>query len=67
MSSPQEIQEIKAGALYSREEAREYLKTSFQTLWRWNKSGVLHARKIGGCVRYRGKDILNLTGGGENE
>lgn len=41
----------------SRNEACERLGVSLVTLFKWNKSGVLPANKIGGSVRYKLEDI----------
>lgn len=41
----------------SRNQACEKLGVSLVTLYKWNKSGVLPAYKIGGSVRYKLDDI----------
>lgn len=52
----------------TREEAARILHVNFTTLWRWDKQGHLHSRKIGGCrVMYKYSDVLALLNGGINK
>ncbi|MFG6686247.1 helix-turn-helix domain-containing protein [Mariniflexile sp. HNIBRBA6329] len=45
---------------YTREEVKDLLKVSFTTLWKYNKEGVLKAKKIGSRVYYLKTDLFNL-------
>ena len=48
----------------TREEVAHILHVNFTTLWRWNKQGHLHSRKIGGCrVMCKYSDVLALLNG----
>lgn len=49
---------------YTREEAKELLKLSYATLWKYNKDGILPATKIGSRVYYKRKDIDDTMEGG---
>ncbi|PQV51229.1 excisionase family DNA binding protein [Jejuia pallidilutea] len=49
---------------YTREEAKDLLKISYATLWKYNKDGVLRATKIGSRVYYKRKDIDDAMEGG---
>lgn len=49
---------------YTREEAKDLLKVSYATLWKYNKDGILPATKIGSRVYYKSKDIDNAMEGG---
>ncbi len=49
----------------TREEAKELLKVSYATLWKYNKDGILPATKIGSRVYYKRKDIDDAMGGGQ--
>ena len=52
----------------TREEAAHILHVNFTTLWRWDKQGHLHSRKIGGRrVMYKYSDVLALLNGGINK
>lgn len=44
--------------LLTREEASRLLKVSFPTLWKWNKDGILKAKKMGKKVFYNKEDVL---------
>ena len=48
----------------TREEAAHILHVNFTTLWRWDKQGHLHSRKIGSRrVVYKYSDVLALLNG----
>lgn len=48
----------------TRKEASELLHVDFSTLWRWNKSGLLSALKVGSRkVMYKYSDVLKLING----
>ncbi|WP_067150269.1 helix-turn-helix domain-containing protein [Pseudotamlana agarivorans] len=49
---------------FTREEAKDLLKVSYATLWKYNKNGVLRATKIGSKVYYKRKDIDDAMEGG---
>ncbi|AXT21002.1 helix-turn-helix domain-containing protein [Flavobacteriaceae bacterium AU392] len=49
---------------YTREEAKNLLKISYATLWKYNKGGILPATKIGSRVYYKRKDIDDAMEGG---
>ena len=52
----------------TREEAAHILHVNFTTLWRWDKQGHLHSRKIGGRrVMYKYSDVLALLNGEINK
>ena len=52
----------------TREEAAHILHVNFTTLWRWDKQGHLHSRKIGGRrVMYKYCDVLALLNGEINK
>lgn len=48
---------------YTREEAKELLKLSYATLWKYNKDGILRATKVGSRVYYKRKDIDDAMSG----
>ena len=51
----------------TREEAAKLLHVDFTTLWRWNKTGLLRAKKVGPRrVMYKYSDVLRKLNG-ENE
>lgn len=52
--------EIKANAIYTTGEARDFLKVSESTIKRLLKSGILRANKVGRQYRILGKEILKL-------
>ena len=52
----------------TREEAAHILHVNFTTLWRWDKQGHLHSRKIGGRrMMYKYSDVLALLNGEINK
>ena len=52
----------------TREEAARILHVNFTTLWRWDKQGHLHSRKIEGRrVMYKYSDVLALLNGEINK
>ena len=52
----------------TREETAKLLHVDFSTLWRWNKQGHLHSRKIGDRrVMYKYSDVLALLNGEINK
>lgn len=46
---------------YTKNQVCNILSVTGQTLWRWDKSGVLKAIKIGGLNRYKKSDIDRIT------
>ena len=56
--------ESKEKEFYTRDEAKDLLKISYATLWKYNKDGTLPATKIGSRVYYRKKDIDDAMEGG---
>jgi excisionase family DNA binding protein len=52
--------EIKANAIYTTDEAKDFLKVSESTIKRLLKSGILRANKVGRQYRILGKEILKL-------
>jgi len=52
--------EIKANAIYTTDEARDFLKISESTIKRLLKNGILRANKVGRQYRILGKEILRL-------
>ncbi|MBF0245358.1 MAG: helix-turn-helix domain-containing protein [Planctomycetes bacterium] len=54
------MEEIKAHAVYTREEAEKLLKISRTTMKRLIKEGVIHAAKIGSQYRILGAELLRL-------
>ena len=48
----------------TREKAMELLGKTGTTLWRWDKEGYLKAVRIGGRLRYRLSDIIEIKEGG---
>ena len=58
------VERIVPGHQYTSDEARLYLKISRQTLWRWNRAGILTPQKVGPRLnRYSGVDLLKIAGG----
>lgn len=51
----------------TRDEAKELLKVSYTTLWKYNNEGILKATKIGSRVFYRKRDIDEAMKVGFNE
>ena len=48
----------------TREEAAKLLHVDFTTLWRWNKTGLLQAKKVGPRrVMYKYSDVLRKLNG----
>lgn len=45
--------------IISREDASKLLKVSFTTLYHWNKSNILKAKKIGSRVYYLKSDVMD--------
>ncbi len=52
--------EIKANAIYTTDEARDFLRVSESTIKRLLKNGILRANKVGRQYRILGKEILKL-------
>ena len=46
---------------FTTQQVRELFQVAHQTLWRWEKAGILKPVKIGGLNRYRKSDIDKLT------
>lgn len=46
--------------LLTREEVKNILKVSYPTLWKYNRDGILKAKKIGSRVYYSKADLYNL-------
>lgn len=46
--------------ILTREEVRDLLKISYTTLWKYNNSKTLLAKKVNGKVFYLRQDVLNL-------
>lgn len=46
---------------YTTTQVRKLLNVAHQTLWRWDKAGVLKPVKIGGLNRYKKTDIDRIT------
>jgi len=44
----------------TREEVKNLLKVSYTTLWKYNRVGVLKAKKIGSRVYYSKTELYNL-------
>lgn len=49
--------------LLTREEARNLLKTSYTSLWKYDRDGLLPAKRIAGRVYYLRSELLNLLNG----
>lgn len=49
--------------LLTREEAKNLLKTSYTSLWKYDKDGLLPAKRIAGRVYYLRSELLNLLNG----
>ena len=54
-------EEIKPNAVYTTEEAQEYLKVSPSTIKRLLKNGIIRANKVGGRYRIMGQELLRLV------
>lgn len=52
------MEEIKANAVYTREEAEKLLKISRTTMKRLLQQGVIRARKVGNQYRILGSELL---------
>jgi excisionase family DNA binding protein len=50
--------EPESNTLLTREEVSRLLKVSYPTLWSWNKSGTLKAKKMGKKVFYNKEDVM---------
>lgn len=48
--------------LLTREEAKDLLKISYTTLWKFNNNGTLRSRKLGHKVYYLRQDVFGLLG-----
>lgn len=46
---------------FTTKQVREIFQVAHQTLWRWEKAGILKPIKIGGLNRYRKTDLDKLT------
>ena len=46
---------------FTTKQVRELFQVAHQTLWRWEKAGILKPVKIGGLNRYRKTDLDKLT------
>ncbi len=49
--------------LLTREEAKDMLKTSYTSLWKYDRDGLLPAKRIAGRVYYLRSELLNLLNG----
>lgn len=49
--------------LLTREEAKNLLKTSYTSLWKYDRDGLLPAKRIAGRVYYLRSDLFNLLNG----
>jgi hypothetical protein len=49
--------------LLTREEAKNLLKTSYTSLWKYDREGLLPAKRIAGRVYYLKSDLYNLLNG----
>lgn len=56
------IEKIRSGVLTANKTA-ELLKTTRNTLYRWEKNGTLIPYRTGGRVMYRAEDVINLLTG----
>lgn len=58
----QPLSERDPNDLLTRKEAAHYLKISHKTLaqWAWNGAVNLRYTKVGSCVRYQVKDLLEF-------
>lgn len=57
------IPSIQNAQYMTRDQVCDMLGVSLKTLYSWDKKGILRAERIGGCVRYKSKDVtekLNL-------
>ncbi len=45
--------------LMTREETRDFFKTSFPTIRKWTVDGIIKAYQIGGRVYYKKNELLN--------
>lgn len=50
--------EPESNTLLTREDVSKLLKVSYPTLWSWNKSGTLKAKKMGKKVFYNKEDVM---------
>ncbi|WP_179022011.1 helix-turn-helix domain-containing protein [Winogradskyella forsetii] len=50
--------EVKEDRLLTREETAEMLSISLVTLWKWTKTDIIPAFRIGSKVRYKKSEIL---------
>lgn len=55
------MNEVRANAVYTTEEARALLRISDSTIKRLLKRGLIRANKVGGQYRILGKEILRLV------
>jgi hypothetical protein len=46
--------------ILTREQTKDLLQTSYVSLWKYNRDGILKAKKIGSKVYYMRQDVLNL-------
>lgn len=46
--------------ILTREEVKDLLKVSYTTLWKYNNSKTLIAKKVNGKVFYLRQDVMNL-------
>jgi excisionase family DNA binding protein len=53
------IEKTESDEILTREQVSNILNTSYPTLWKWNKSGVLKAHKIGNKVFYKKEDVMS--------
>ena len=53
--------EIKANAIYTTDEARDFLRVSESTIKRLLKNGILRANKVGRQYRILGKELLRIV------
>lgn len=51
------------GDLLTREEAKNLLKSSYTSLWKYDRDGLLPAKRIAGRVYYLKSDLFNLLNG----
>jgi hypothetical protein len=49
--------------LLTREEAKDLLKTSYTSLWKYDREGLLPAKRIAGRVYYLKSDLFNILDG----
>ncbi|MBQ2171632.1 MAG: helix-turn-helix domain-containing protein [Bacteroidales bacterium] len=46
--------------------ALELFGVSGQTLWRWRKAGYIHPVRVGGKLKYRRADCIEILNGGKH-